>query len=277
MPVSRSRLGVLALLASALLLGACERPESVAENSMPVTDIAEDLQRVADKRIVFAHQSVGNDILSGITAMARRSQQQIEIVEGREAPADWHGIVHFKVGTNGDPQAKIRDFVQTLENGSLQSADVAVLKLCYIDFDSSTDVEGLAQQYGDAIEQLQAKYPDTRVVATTAPLTTIQTGPKAWVKRLLGRTPSGYEDNYRRHLFNERLRARFDEARLFDLARAEAAASQGGHTFEFNSQQIEAMNPALTYDGGHLNERGQEAVSSAFLDFIAELPTEERS
>lgn len=244
---------------------------------MPATDIAENLQRVADKRIVFAHQSVGNDILSGIAAMAQRSRRSINIIQGREAPADWQGILHFKVGTNGDPKAKIGDFVQTLENGSLQSADVAVLKLCYIDFDASTNVEGLAREYGDAIERLQTRYPHTRVVATTAPLTTIQTGPKAWVKRLLGRTPSGYEDNYRRHVFNERLRARFGEGRLFDLARAEAASGQGGHTFEFNSQRIEAMNPALTYDGGHLNERGKDAVSSAFLDFIAELPTEERS
>lgn len=242
---------------------------------MNSSSIAADLAELADKRIVFAHQSVGNDILEGVRSLASRQGSTLNITEERSAPADWKGIAHFKVGLNGDPQGKIADFADAMGSNAFPAADVAIFKLCYIDFDdSAADPAKLAKSYGDTLERLQAQFPATRFVASTAPLTTIQTGPKAWVKKLLGRTPSGYEENFRRHVFNEQLRSRFGSDRLFDIAKLEASGG-GNHSptvFEFKSQRIEALDPALTYDGGHLDDAGKAAVAAQFVKFIAGLP-----
>lgn len=241
---------------------------------MSSSSLAADLIKLREKRIVFAHQSVGNDILEGVRTIASQQGTALAVTEARNAPQDWKGIAHFKVGSNGDPQGKIADFAGAMDSGAFAAADVAMLKLCYIDFDDgANDPARLAQSYTDTFERLQAKFPGTHFVAATAPLTTIQTGPKAWVKKLLGRTPSGYEENYRRHVFNEHLRRRFGADSLFDIARIEAGvAAVGAGTFEFNSQQVEALRPGLTYDGGHLDDDAKVLVAEQFVKFVAALP-----
>lgn len=229
---------------------------------------------LTQKRVVFAHQSVGNDILDGVRSLASRQGQALAVAETRRVASDWSGIAHFKVGKNGDPQGKIADFVAAMNGGAFPAADVAILKLCYMDFDAATqDPSKLATEYGDALERLQSQFPATRFVAATAPLTTIQTGPKAWIKRLLGRAPAGYEENFRRHVFNERIRSRFSAERLLDIAKLETAAEDGPEVFEYNSQRIEALNPALTYDGGHLDSAGKAIIAAQFVKLVAAEPS----
>ncbi|HEY0941167.1 MAG TPA: SGNH/GDSL hydrolase family protein [Steroidobacter sp.] len=240
--------------------------EQESDMSVPLTDA--EIAAVASQRIVFAHQSVGNNILEGVQSLTGQHGKPLTVVESRQAPEEWQGIAHFKVGENGKPLGKIEQFAQIMNADGFAQADVAMLKLCYIDFDGgATDPEKLAASYGDTLAQLQSRYPQTRFVAMTVPLTTIQTGPKAWVKKLLGRAPAGYEDNLRRQQFNERLRARFSGDSLFDVARLEASA--GTQTFEYQSRQVEALNPSYTYDGGHLNEQGKAVIAAEFVKFLA--------
>ena len=149
--------------------------------------------------------------------------------------------------------------------------DVAVLKLCYIDFTADTDGRALAGKYTTAMNALQHQYPQTRFVAATAPLTTVQTGPKAWIKILLGRKPAGYLENARRADFNDQLRSTVSEAVLFDLARLEATAAGSQNTFDLDGRTIESLDPALTSDGGHLNESGEKSIAAAFVRFLAGL------
>jgi hypothetical protein len=119
---------------------------------------------------------------------------------------------------------------------------------------------------------LAKKHPNISFVAVTAPLTTVQTGPKAWVKQLMGKHPSGYLDNIKRTEFNTMLRERYGSTgRLFDLARAEAESTGEHCRTDASRQAAEALCPELTNDGGHLNERGQEIVASAFLNFASSL------
>jgi hypothetical protein len=149
-----------------------------------------EIAAAASKRVIFAHQSVGNDILDGVRTLATDAGVPLNVVESREAPSDTTGIFHFKVGTNGVPLGKLEEFRNTLSQEQLANVDVAVVKLCYIDFNSNADAAQIATAYVQTIDELQQRHPQTVFAAMTAPLTTIQTGPKAWTPSATNSMPS---------------------------------------------------------------------------------------
>jgi hypothetical protein len=250
-------LSALWLAVTLACAGGCHPVENVMPIDTPPT--ADQWKTFAARRIVFGHQSVGRNILDGVTTLAAGAGIDLPITETRDgAPAP--GIAHFGVGANGDPLGKIRDFAAVMDGPAAAGADIALMKLCYIDFSDSADPAAVAAAYGDTLAHLQQRHPATVFVAVTTPLTTVQSGPKALVKKMLGRAPAGQVENTRREAFNAVLRARFGaEGRLFDLA---ALESGGGAS----------LNPALTYDGGHLNETGARLVAERFVAFLAGLP-----
>lgn len=265
----------LIMVMTMLVLPACNESKQ-EETSMTTTQIsASDWQALENKRVVFGHQSVGGNILNGIKQLAARDGVKIDINKQRTAPTT-NGISHFAIGNNGDPVSKIKDFATAIDTGAGQGADVAMMKLCYADFNDSTDAKQLANDYIVSLEALARKHPDINFVAVTAPLMAIQTGPKAWIKRLLGRQPSGYVDNVRRAEFNTLLREQYHKAgRLFDLAQVESDATGKACMAEVDGQSVQALCPDLTNDGGHLNERGQALAATAFLHFVSTLPTKQ--
>ncbi|MGZ5026048.1 MAG: hypothetical protein ACXWE9_02580 [Methylobacter sp.] len=235
-------------------------------------------QALEKKRVVFGHQSVGSNILNGVERLAASDRVNLGIREQRTTPAADGGISHFPIGNNGDPISKIEDFASAINAGAAQGADVALMKLCYADFNAGTDARQVANAYIASLESLAQKYPDTSFVAVTVPLTSVQTGSKAWAKRLIGKEPRGYSDNVKRAEFNARLRERYvSSGRLFDLARAEAESTGKQCQTEVDGQTVEVLCPELTTDGGHLNERGQDLVATAFLDFVSSLNTKQVS
>jgi hypothetical protein len=251
-----------------MLLAGCASPEN--EMTTPSTPIP--WSSLAQRRVVFAHQSVGSNILSGVEALARKDGASLAVVEQRSRPAS-PGITHFNVGRNEDPLGKIQDFVSAVESGATEGADVALVKLCYIDFSADTDASEVGKAYISSLDALAAKYPETAFVAVTAPLAAVQTGPKAWIKTLLGRQPAQYVENAKRAEFNDMLRAHYQrDGRLFDLARAESAARGVPAVVRVGGREVEALDPALTSDGGHLNARGEELVAREFLVFLGSLP-----
>lgn len=226
-------------------------------------------QTLAQRRVVFGHQSVGQNILDGVQSLAAEAGVPLRVVESRLADKN-AGIAHFLVGVNEDPLSKLNDFSSALAGGAATEADVALLKFCYIDFKGDTDARRLADKYIGTLDDLRRRFPQTTFVAVTAPLTVVQTGPKAWVKRLLGREPSGYSDNARRQEFNTLLRARYaQDGFLFDLAKIQAEGVSG---HRYNGQPIEALSPALTYDDGHLNDRGRQVVAARLVKYLAAVP-----
>lgn len=239
---------------------------------MPTAQLsAEEWQTLLTRRVVFGHQSVGQNILEGVQTLAAQANVKLPVVKlADSAASDKQGIFHFFIGQNENPSSKLQDFSRAFESGKVRGADIALVKFCYLDFNGTADARALAEQYGSTLDQLSQKFPETRFVAVTAPLTVLQTGPKAWVKRLLGRTPSGLADNLRRREFNEVIRARYSkENRVFDLAKIE---SEGAGVHEHEKRQIEVLNPGYTYDDGHLNEQGRELAASHLLKYLASLP-----
>lgn len=248
-----------------LLVTACS--QKPASTEIAVTSVTNsELSAIAGKRILFAHQSVGNDILDGVRLLSTGSAVTLNVVETRQPEPGQSGLFHFKAGENGKPLAKLEDFEKTVSAVAQQGLDVAFVKLCYIDFEQGTDAGAVAQSYIDVISRLSDRFPQTRFVAVTAPLTTVQTGPKAWIKTMLGRTPGGYADNARRREFNERLRQHFTAGNLMDVAAWEADRNAGR---EFGGAPLQTLDPALTSDGGHLNEAGKRVIGAQFVKFLA--------
>lgn len=264
---SSIRLLFCCVMASFFIAG-CDNPIS-ERNSMANADTTitpEELQRVANLHVIFGHQSVGNDLLAGVRSLADAQGVPITITESR-APTSEAGVQHFSIGRNEQPATKISDFATVLRSGVAAGADVALFKLCYIDFTATTDPKQLAGDYIEALNQLGAEYPKTRFIAVTAPLTTIQSGPKAWLKSLMGRTPGGYEENARRYIFNQTLRNHYNRPDLFDLAAIESG--NRSITANYKGELIEALDPNLTYDGGHLNATGQELAGAALIRHLS--------
>jgi hypothetical protein len=239
--------------------------QSVSAAAVTVTEA--DWQKLSMLRVVFAHQSVGNNIISGIEAIAEGREPALRIEES-SAPLDGAGMHHFLIGTNGDALGKIAAFATAVRGGLGATVDVAAFKLCFTDFSDTVDAQGLADQYIDSLKALATEFPQIRFVPMTTPLTTVQTGPKSWIKKLIGRDPAGYAENTRREEFNERLRRNYDSTGLlFDLARLESA--DGHFNVEYHGHRTEILNGDWTDDGGHLNREAQAVVAQAFIKHLA--------
>ncbi len=230
----------------------------------------ETLARVAERRIFFGHQSVGSNLLEGVATLGRG---KLVITESRSAEAFTKpGLVHTFVGSNDAPLTKIADFEKAMDEVG-GKAEVAFFKLCYVDFTDTTDVDALLAAYGAAMTRLREKHPTTTFVHVTAPLTLVQSGPKAFLKRLMGNAPWGERENAVRHRYNEQLRAKYKGEPVFDLAAVESTRSDGtAQTYELGGKAVPALVPGFTDDGGHLNAAGQKHVAEALLRFLAQLP-----
>lgn len=246
------------------------------EDRMPSVDqvTASEWNLLIRRNILFGHQSVGANIVSGVQSLAKRAGVDLPVIESRKATV-LSGITHFVVGRNEEPITKLSDFSEVMEQLKGKSPDIALMKICYIDINSRSDTKKLSADYIAMIDRLSSKFPHTKFIAVTAPLTTLQTGPKAWLKRLAGKAPSGYGENYRRMEFNNILRSKFkNEGQLFDLAKFE---SEGVNKYQYNGQLVEAMNPVMASDGGHLNQLGQEYIAAKLIKHVVSLPRNENT
>jgi lysophospholipase L1-like esterase len=227
------------------------------------------IDAVAKRRIVFAHQSVGGNILSGVT---RLSGNAIVVRQERDIAPGSAGIRHYYVGENGNPLGKIADFRSLFDTVSVAGVDTALLKLCFLDFAPDTDAAKVAQTYVATLQQLAARHPSVRFIAVTAPLTAVRShSPRSLLRRVVGRSPSGFDANRRRGEFNRILRSELPGNRVFDLAALEAEGSHGETFVSFDNVKVAVMDARWTNDGGHLNDAGQRRIAAAFLTFLANI------
>jgi lysophospholipase L1-like esterase len=233
-------------------------------------------QKVTKRKIYFGHQSVGNNILAGISDIIKESGRTDMHVAGTRSPAEFAGPVfaHSSIGENEQPLVKINDFAQALQSGIGNTADFAMMKLCYVDINAGTDVAKLFDQYRTTMSKLKASYPKTRIIHMTVPLTTLQSGWKGWVKKMMGKPVSGYLENIKRQEYNMILRKEYEgKEPLFDLAKIESTFPDGRKSgFQNGEKFIDALVPEYTDDGGHLNNKGRDRVARQLLLFIASIP-----
>ena len=214
--------------------------------------LASSVSAAAEPRVYFGHQSVGANILQGVKELGVSLSIKDEFL-----------------AENGDPLKKLQNFKAAVGEGS--RFDIALVKFCYVDVNADTDARALFERYRATIAELRAKNPRTVFVHATLPLTTVQTGPKALAKRLLGRTPYGTIENVRRQEYNKLLRTTYaGREPIFDFARIESIAPDGSRvTVSWNGVTAPAMSPAYTDDGGHLNARGRALAAQEFVTVLA--------
>jgi hypothetical protein len=239
--------------------------------SSPIGEKA-DWSNLAGRRIFFGHQSVGYNVIDGVVEMLREQRAPVlRVSETAVADELQPGVLaHAAVGKNGDPSSKIRAFANHMDSGLAQRSDVALFKFCYIDVDANTNVEEVFDEYKRAMADLGKRHPKTRFVHATMPLRLVQTGPKAFVKRLMDKPAGGYAENVLRNRYNDLLRREYGGREpLFDIAKLESQTGEAPTTFTFRGEQFFALNPAYTPDNGHLNEQGRRIVAAGFLDALA--------
>lgn len=266
----RSRMvGPMGALLASLLALSCSRPDAGGERTTPPLPTDMGFPGLAEAKIFFGHQSVGYNIVEGASQLLGEARGGgYDIVETRNpADAARPGLYHCTVGTNGAPLEKMADFEAIMRGGFARSADIALMKLCYVDIDGTTDIETVFAAYEGAMLRLAADYPDVVFAWTTVPLTTVESGPKAAVKRILGRPIRGEAENLARERYNRLVREHVPvNAPLLDLALFEST-TPGGDRVAFHADDMTyyALYGSYTSDGGHLDGEGRRLVAGRFL------------
>jgi hypothetical protein len=236
----------------------------------------DDLAVVARTKVFFGHQSVGMNVLDGIRAVYAANNLAVPTIEQRATPpsSDAGVIEHEFVGENKFPLRKIEDFAAKLRSGLGGSVDVAMMKLCYVDVVSDTNVDELFATYRQTMAQLQQEFPDVAFVHATVSLTTEQ-GWLSKVKRwVTGDTRSNAADNAARERLNTLIRNEYAGKNLFDLAAVESTMPDGTRTGGMHDgQQYFQLSSGYAADHGHLNEAGAYVAATAWLNVVAQAAT----
>lgn len=202
------------------------------------------------QKVVFGHQSVGGNILEGLSALASASPSRyaVDVVDAPEALPNG-GIAQFAVGENGDPAGKIADYNTKMRTwlGGGSTYTASMMKLCFVDFDDSTDSAALFATYRDTMAQLEADFPAHRFIYTTAPLTTDYSATRAQYNELV------------------RSYCAANDKALFDIAAIESHDPSGNAVGEAQPR----MYAAYSSDGGHLNSTGAKRVARAYWWLMA--------
>lgn len=251
------------------------RPEPVARQVpfKAAQATAADLGAVTKARVFFAHQSVGGNIIEALPEVYRAMQSPPPaiITQGVKLPPLGSFIVHTEIGTNGDPLGKIAEFDRLLRDGLAEKVDVAILKLCFVDFNAETDANTIFASYRTAMTSLEHAYPDVAFVYTTVPLMADR-DLYGRLKALLGRGQE-YDPSHNaaRERYNSLVRAEYGATgRLLDVAAVESAGHRDALSYKLSpSGEFLAMDPNLTSDGGHLNSDGADLVARYWLSLVA--------
>jgi hypothetical protein len=230
------------------------------------------------KRMYFAHQSVGSDIVRGLQETMRRKPGIGLALAAYAEPDTADGVAHTafdepalvegSAGRRGHPERKIEDFAKLLRSPEGSRIDIAVLKLCYGDIGRSTDVEKLADTYIKTVESVTRDHPHIRFVHCTVPLKAEEHGAKGRMKRLVGAGSDA--SNAARRRYNELIRRRFPADQVFDIARIESTGIDGRvSAVEYNGVMTPTLADEYTEDGAHLNALGQAVLAREFLVTLA--------
>jgi hypothetical protein len=234
---------------------------------------AEQVKKVASKRVYFGHQSVGDNIVQGLRELSIEDGVQMNILGPDSPTGSGPMFLEFYIGENGNIASKNKAFLAFLAKGAGQRGGVALFKYCYADFSAHTDVNQVFQQYRETVSTIKVKYPALQLVHVTVPLARIDDPAwKATIKSYLGRANS-FDANAKRNQFNEMLQAEFaGRDPIFDLAKVESTRPDGSRAFvNFRNHKVFVLSPELTDDGGHLNAFGRRNAAEQLVITLASL------
>lgn len=230
-----------------------------------------EINRIAQRKIYFGHQSVGFNMLDGISDLMERNPEiKLNIVKSKDVGIFSEPVfAHSPVGENSDPELKITDFKNTIESGIGNKVDIAFFKFCYLDINKTTELENVFSTYKKVMNQLQMEYPETKFIHVTVPLTISKFSIRGFIKKLLGRP----DNNIMRNRFNDRLVAEYgNQNTVFNLADIESTYPDGSRSsFMEGKKRYYSLAPEYASDNGHLNEIGRVLVARELLVFLSEI------
>jgi hypothetical protein len=273
-----SGMRTLIFAVTVLFIGGCSKtPNDMTEfyrmYGSDSADVGDYLSEVSKMNVFFGHQSVGNNILAGIAQWEEKEGVSLNIIETKDFSAIGNGtFVQFRVGSNGNPQSKVDEFVSLAGGISQETPSIAFFKFCYVDVVESSDVDQIFDYFKGKMVDLKKQQPNTRFILFTVPLTTVQTGWKATAKKVLSIEPAGVLDNVRRSEFNERILSELSgDFPVFDLSAIESTLPDGTtSTFSREGTEYPCLAEVYASDMGHLNEFGSEIAAYNLLAFLAE-------
>lgn len=261
-----------------LLLSSCsdENIQTYDSEVQATTELdPKSIQPILSKTIYFAHMSVGKNIMDGMETLFKEiPNTTFTIRETNQLASTKQGMfAHAPIGDNKYPLKKIANFVDQINSGIGNAADIAFFKFCYIDMKADQNVEEVFQTYKKTMSSLSKQYPETTFVHVTVPLTVVQTGWKVPLKKAIGKTPGGYMDNINRNRFNELVIDTYSgKEPVFDLARIESTTPTGEQTtFEHKGTPYLSMYSGYASDGRHLNPVGSRYVAQQLLYFLSKI------
>jgi hypothetical protein len=234
--------------------------------------------KLAEKKIFFGHQSVGYNIIDGITDIINeRDYIKLNIIEVREPSAfEQPVLAHSQVGMNTKPFSKIKRFVEIMDSGVGSKVDIAFFKFCYVDIMRDSNPQEIFDSYSAAMKELAKRYPNTKFLHVTVPIRSVPKGTKRnlkqTIKLLIGK-PGFLEDNMMRRHYNDLLNNAYSKTGLFfDLAFVESVNASGFGCYALKgAEKVSVMAPEYTKDGGHLNSQGRKKVAEQLLIILAEI------
>jgi hypothetical protein len=277
----RRGVAAVAVIAAALAIWTqCERGtpmERVLEQPRFDAVDSSGWSALAGKRIFFAHQSVGENIMTGVREVIDGGAgPRMTVVESSD-PRRFAGPLfgHTRVGANDDPAGKLRHFKSLLESGIGDSVDIAMVKLCFVDITPETDVARLCDEYCSIMDSLRVRFPRVVFVVLTVPLQQRNTGMSGMVRSLLGKRGNEL-GNVKRCEFNRMLIERCGtHMPVCDLAAVESTRPDGTReSFVSNGKRYPALAGEYTDDGGHLNRRGSVAAAKALMAVLARVASD---
>lgn len=218
--------------------------------------------KLAGKKIYFGHQSVGFNIIEGISEIISELPNIKLNIQEINQPGSFNQpvFVHSRVGKNLNPISKCDDFKRMMENGIGDNADLAFFKFCYVDINKDTNLDSVFKYYVQTISYLKEKYLKVIFIHFTVPLC-VNANSKVEL------------NNVKRNDFNKLLKEKFmQDGLIFDLARYESTNLEGNERFfELQGKKYNSLLPEYSYDGGHLNKMGRVIIAKYFLSFLTEI------
>jgi hypothetical protein len=274
-------IAIAALLAVGIMTMVTTRIKTRTDSNKITLPSIDDIPRdywakLAEKKIFFGHQSVGYNIIDGITDIINeRDYIKINVIEAREPAAfDQPVFAHSQVGMNTEPFSKIKRFVEIMDAGVGSKVDIAFFKFCYVDIMRDSNPQKIFDGYSAALEGLKDRYPNTKFLHVTVPIRSVPKGArkklKQTVKLLIGR-PGFLEDNIMRRRYNDLLNDVYSKTGpFFDIALIESVNASGFSCYAVKgAEKVYVMAPEYTEDGGHLNSQGRKKVAEQLLIILA--------
>jgi hypothetical protein len=233
--------------------------------------ISKKITIISQNNIYFGHQSVGQNIISGLNKLNSKFGNNEIIIKNLSNISESQGnyFIHSNIGNNGDPKGKFKEFAEIVDSLTNKNLNIAMMKLCFVDFNKNTDIQDIFNSYVTMMDSLQKKYPNIIFIHFTVPLKS----QLSWISKIKdlikNRDKVDPLDNLRRNEYNKLIFSKYSKDYIFDLAGAESTYPDGKREFILLDDKISyTLINNYTTDGGHLNEEGENIIAAELINKI---------